>query len=180
MTRSTEVSRGRQSHANPPPSPAEAVRCESESPEKSLFCVIVGVKQLVLTGKKLVWMLGGKKSELLPCARGKVALMRGCAQVWALPATARFPRAAFVVLMAEKGKKKNHFNIQKCDLTRQRSSLPYRRDSSLFPLSFFPQISVNIAALCHTFGPLQGDLNGSSTPMSLKRQSPASLSDCRL
>lgn len=82
----------------------------SQNLPKSLFCVIGGMKQLFLTGKKFVWMLG--KKEQLQCARGKVALMCGCAQVWAMPATARFPRAAFVVLMAEKGKKYTILTLQ--------------------------------------------------------------------
>lgn len=86
------------------------VRCESESP-KSLFSfgVIVGIQQLFLTGEMSVcWQVGGGR---FTCARGNVAVMRGCAQVILLmPATARFLREAFVVLVVEKGQKSpDHF-----------------------------------------------------------------------
>lgn len=81
---------------------AGAVRCESESPKITLLCH--RWYKAAFPHWEKVCVDAGKK-EQFQCARGKVALMCGCAQVWAMPATARFPRAAFVVLMAEKGKK---------------------------------------------------------------------------
>lgn len=58
-------------------------------------------------------MLAGWEGEggSFTCARGNVAVMRGCAQViLVMPAAARFLREAFVVLVAEKGQKSQfHF-----------------------------------------------------------------------